>query len=117
MEIRGSVMTTLIRGVALAGARIFAFLTGNKIIVLLIEPREAGYSVVSSPDLPGFSMMLEPGETDDIQSLIDALTAPLKAYLEVEGRRLAATKPAPASPVFKSWARSDNKLIATASCL
>jgi hypothetical protein len=28
------------------------------------EPREGGYTLVTAPDFPGFSMMLEPGEND-----------------------------------------------------
>jgi hypothetical protein len=90
--------------------------------VLGIEPDAGGYFLVTSPDLPGFSMLLEPGEADDIKSLIDALTGPLKAYLEVEGRRLGLAHRAVKSeshrsrPVLKGWVRSDDKLIAAASC-
>lgn len=113
-------MTALIREFVIAGARMLAFVTGNKFIMLVIAPREGGYSLVSSPDLPGFAIMLEPGESDDIQSLIDALTAPLKAYLEAEGLRNARQQPvkqhAALQPALKMWARSDDKAFAVASC-
>src|SRR5580700_882698 len=99
-------MSAFFRGFALAGVRLLAFLANKKLIVFQIEPREEGYSFIRSSDLPGFTMLLEPGEADDIQSLIDALSAPIKAYMEALQRH----QPNAVShrPVLKLWAKSDN---------
>src|ERR1039458_2955814 len=45
------------------------------------QEREGGYIYLTSPELRGFSFMLEPGERD-LKSIIDALDEPLEAYLE-----------------------------------
>jgi hypothetical protein len=113
-------MTALIREFMITGARILAFATGNKFIVLVIQPREGNYSLVTSPDLPGFALVLEPGEADDLQSIVDALSAPLQAYLEVENKRTAGST-GPVSrrsmrPSFKLWGHSNHKAFAVASC-
>lgn len=43
--------------------------------------REGGYTYITSPELPGFTFMLEPGEDENIRTFIDAIDAPLIAYL------------------------------------
>jgi hypothetical protein len=88
-------MISLIRHQLIMGvARILSVFTGHRIILFKILPREGGYSFVRSPDLPGFTMMLEPGEAADIKSIMDALYAPVTAYLEAESRREAASSTA-----------------------
>src|SRR4051812_17709045 len=86
LGLKESVMLAMKRKIMLGAMRLFAVFTGEKIIVLNIEPREGGYSYVRSPDLPGFAMVLQPGEAATAKSLIDALSDPLTAYLEAEGR-------------------------------
>ena len=78
----------------ISAARLLAFLAGDRIILLTIEPRPGGYSMVRSPDLRGFAMLLQPGEINSTATLITALSAPLTAYLEAEDRRLTAVQSA-----------------------
>src|ERR1700730_16523584 len=47
------------------------------------EKREGGYIYIHSPDLKGFSLLLEPGEYGDIKTFIDAIYDPLLIYLKV----------------------------------
>jgi hypothetical protein len=104
-----------------SAARLFAFFSGGRIIVLRLEPRDGNYSYVCSPDLPGFAMVLQPGEADSVRALIDALTDPLMAYLEAEHRRLSAIEAhrhaAAQRPVLRGWTQLNNKVIAAASCV
>jgi hypothetical protein len=104
--------------IIMAMARVYAGLTGGRILVFRIEQREGGYALVQCLTLPGFAVMLEPGEAADLDAVIDAIKAPLKAYLEVESRRLAAIahRAAPRAEL-RGWAAlSDDKVIAAASC-
>jgi hypothetical protein len=61
--------------------RIESKIPGRKRIKLVGEPRGGGYTFVKSPDLPGFCMMLRPGEDKDVLSVIDAIGKPLSAFL------------------------------------
>lgn len=51
-------------------------------IMLIGHEREGGYIYITSPDLPGFTFMLEPGEEKNIRTFIDAIHDPLTAYVE-----------------------------------
>jgi len=75
-------------GVALVvgAARMLSSITGHRIITFQIEPRAGGYFFVHSHDLPGFTMMLEPGEADSPKVLVEALYEPVTAYLEAESK-------------------------------
>jgi hypothetical protein len=64
--------------------RTWAFLMGAKAIRLIGVPRPGGYVFVTSPDLPGFSVMLRPGEHEDATSVFAVLSEPLKAFLSAE---------------------------------
>ena len=68
---------------------VWAQIRGHKVIRLYGQPRSGGHVFVTSPDLPGFSVMLRPGEHDDASSVIAVLDKPLKAFLmaEVRGRK------------------------------
>ena len=66
--------------------RTWAFLTGGKVIRLIGNPRPGGYVFVTSPDLPGFSVMLRPGEHDDAMAVFAVLSEPLKAFLMAASR-------------------------------
>ena len=50
-------------------------------ITLMLDEREGGYTYITSPQLPGFTFMLEPGEDENIRTFIDAIDEPLMAYL------------------------------------
>lgn len=52
-------------------------------ITLIGQEREGGYIYLTSPELKGFSFMLEPGE-DDLKAIIAAMDEPLHAYLEAK---------------------------------
>lgn len=60
-------------------------------ITLKGEKREGGYIFIYSPDLKGFSLLLEPGDYSDFKTFIDAIYGPLLAYLKlyVEARDTA----------------------------
>lgn len=66
--------------------RTWAYITGGKVIRLIGEMRPGGYVFVTSPDLPGFSVMLHPGEHEDATSVFAVLADPLKAFLMAECR-------------------------------
>ena len=68
--------------------RIMAVLSGHKLIRLIASPRDGGYIFVNSPDLPGFSLMLRPNETESF----DAILGPLKAFILAEFRACEATR-------------------------
>jgi hypothetical protein len=50
-------------------------------ITFIGHEREGGYTFLTSPELKGFSIMLEPGE-DNLKGILGALEQPLDAYLE-----------------------------------
>jgi len=52
-------------------------------ITLKGEEREGGYIFIYSPDLKGFSLLLEPGDYSDFKTFIDAIYDPLLAYLKL----------------------------------
>lgn len=64
--------------------KLVALIRGHTMIRLIGENREGGYVFVHSPELPGFSFLLEPGEDKDLKTIMDALFEPLVAYLEAE---------------------------------
>lgn len=66
--------------------RIFALLKGDKLVLLRIAPRNNGYFFVSSTDLPGFSIMLQPDDVKSATALSGALEGPLESYIEAECR-------------------------------
>ncbi len=51
-------------------------------ITLIGHEREGGYVYITSPQLPGFTFMLEPGEEESIRTFIDAIFEPLSTYLD-----------------------------------
>jgi hypothetical protein len=53
-------------------------------IKLMLCPREGGYRYVYSPDLPGFTYMLEPDEARSIETAIPAIHPVLLAYLRAK---------------------------------
>lgn len=67
-------------------ARFIAYRKGHRIVRLSATPREGGYMFVNSPDLPGFSVMLQPGDMDSFDSLVGALGKPLEAFVNAEYR-------------------------------
>jgi hypothetical protein len=86
MEMMERLMRTLRHKFIVGAARLFSLITGDRVILFHISPREGGYHFVRSADLPGFTMMLEPGEADSLKSIMDALYEPVMAYLEAESR-------------------------------
>lgn len=50
-------------------------------ISLRRERQEDGYVLITSPELSGFSLLLEPGDYGDFKSLIDAVSEPLTNYI------------------------------------
>jgi hypothetical protein len=48
---------------------------------LIGESCEGGYTYVTSPDLPGFTFMLEPNE-EDLQTVIEAMQPALEAFIK-----------------------------------
>jgi len=67
--------------------RIKSLLTGKTIIKrsgsaqLIGEQREGGYYYLKSPDLPGFTFLISPEESEDIEKLSEAIRPALAAYL------------------------------------
>lgn len=49
-----------------------------------VEPRANGRVFLSSSDLPGFSLMLDPEDIKDLPSLSAAIYEPLAGYLDME---------------------------------
>jgi hypothetical protein len=60
------------------------YLRGHRMVRLCMSPRAGGYIFVNSPDLPGFSMMLKPGELDSFDSFVAAIAKPLEAFVTAE---------------------------------
>jgi hypothetical protein len=60
----------------------FLGLFGRKLtkITFIGHEREGGYIYLNSPELRGFSFMLEPGE-NNLKTIIAAIDEPLRAYL------------------------------------
>ena|ERR1700730_7806313 len=65
-------------------SRILAVLSGHKKIGIDLSPREGGYTLVTSPDLPGFSIMLRPNDQENIDSMKAAIIGPLEAFVVAE---------------------------------
>ena len=65
-------------------ASFFGSLFGSRSICLIGEKQSDGYTFVHSPDLPGFSLVLAPGEDKDTKSIVDAVYPPLMAFLEAQ---------------------------------
>jgi hypothetical protein len=72
--------------------RLYYYLKGHRMVRLCASEREGGYLFVNSPDLPGFSVMLQPGEIDDFDSFVAALAKPLEAFVTAEYRASQAIK-------------------------
>ncbi len=64
--------------------RFYSRLRGSHAIALVGEARPNGYMFLKSPDLPGFSYMLSPGEYDDISAVFKTIGEPLKAFINAE---------------------------------
>ena len=65
----------------------------RKIAITLIgHEREGGYTYINSPQLPGFTFMLEPGEDESFRTFIGAIEEPLTAYLDAHFRAEARTR-------------------------
>ena len=64
--------------------RLFARIRGLKVIELIGAPRAGNHVFVTSPDLPGFSFMLRPGEYENIDSIRAVLEEPLMTFLTAE---------------------------------
>ena len=63
--------------------RLLALFGFEKISISLIgHEREGGYTYITSPQLPGFTFMLEPGEEQNIRNIIDAIDEPLMAFID-----------------------------------
>jgi hypothetical protein len=52
-------------------------------ITLIGEQQDDGYIFITSPELRGFSLMLEPNEDKNLATIISAVHEPLIAYLDV----------------------------------
>ena len=62
-------------------------------VTLQGEEREGGYFFVSSPELRGFSLLLDPDDYTDLRKVIDAVAEPLAAYMEVRERARSRAEP------------------------
>lgn len=52
-------------------------------ITLIGEQQDDGYIFITSPELKGFSLMLEPDEDKNLATIISAVHEPLITYLDV----------------------------------
>ena len=52
-------------------------------ITLIGEQQDDGYIFITSPELEGFSLMLEPDEDKNIATIINVVYEPLITYLDV----------------------------------
>jgi hypothetical protein len=59
---------------------------------LSASAREGGYFFVNSPDLPGFSVMLQPGDLDNFDTMVAALGKPVEAFVNAEYRAYLASQ-------------------------
>lgn len=64
--------------------RIWAVFSGTKLIRMVLSEREGGYGLVTSPDLPGFSVMLRPSELESFGSMTAAVSSALESFLIAE---------------------------------
>jgi len=69
-----------------------AVLSGHKLVRIAVSPREGGYVFLNSPDLPGFSLMLKPGDMESFDTMTAAVTGPLEAFIKSEYQACRATK-------------------------
>jgi hypothetical protein len=53
----------------------------SRTISLIGREREGGYTFITSPQMPGFSFMLKPGEAEDVRAFINAIEPALMAYI------------------------------------
>lgn len=67
-------------------SRITSLLKGDKCVFMRAERRGNDHIFVSSPDLPGFSVMLRPQDLESMTALSGALEAPLVSFIEAEWR-------------------------------
>jgi len=74
----------------------FGFRRSRSRVRLALEPHAEGYVFVQSPDLPGFTFVLGPGEDQNIRTLTDAMFGPLTAFLAAQRETERAR---PAEPV------------------
>lgn len=65
-------------------SRITSLLKGDKCVFMRVEPRGNGHFLVSSPDMPGFSVMLRPQDVESVTALSGAIEAPLVSFIEAE---------------------------------
>jgi hypothetical protein len=73
-------------GLATIALKAVSLLRGHKTINLIGEPRPGGYVFLRSPDLPGFSMMLEPSQHSQLGAFVKAVEGPLMAFIAAECR-------------------------------
>jgi hypothetical protein len=75
--------------------RLIAKIKGQLMIRFDIEEREDGYLYVSSPDLKGFTLLLEPSQTKSVIAMASAINEPLMAYYSAyqSARSRAQDKP------------------------
>lgn len=66
--------------------RIMTHLKGGKLVRLMISPRANRHFLINSPDLPGFSIMLLPGDIESPETISAALVPPLEAFITAEYR-------------------------------
>jgi hypothetical protein len=71
-------------GLATLAQKTVSRLRGHKSINLIGEPRAGGYVFLKSPDLPGFSMMLAPGQHAELGAFVKAVEEPLMAFIAAE---------------------------------
>ena len=72
--------------------RVLSALRGVKRARLVISPHANHHFLVSSPDLPGFSMRLLPGDIVNRKSLSAALLPALEIFIAVEHQEDAKGK-------------------------
>ena len=62
--------------------RLLALIGIRRIKITFIgHERGGGYTYITSPQLPGFTFMLDPGEERDLRAFVDAIEKPLMTYL------------------------------------
>ena len=74
-------------------ARLVASAFGQmRTIRLVIVPQEGGYGLVTSPDFPGYSFLLKPGEDRDFFTIGHVMGNKLERYIELEESKQAERK-------------------------